>query len=115
MAARFYKGASIQATRTTSQQGKSAAVQSNSMHGMPGRIKTGQDTSSSGLASSPGVGIKKPGPIGHRSGAHRANKQSGGGSTDRSYRATSTGPAGRITSSGKMESLKGRAKTSWER
>lgn len=115
MAARFYKGASVHATNTTKQEGKSPPVQSNSMHGMSGRIKTGQDTSSSGLASSPGVGIKKPGPIGQKGGAHRANKQSGGGSTDKSYRASSTGPAGKITASGKMESLKGRARTSWEK
>jgi hypothetical protein len=115
MAARFYKGASLGTTSSTKQEGKSPAVQSNSMHGMPGRIKTGQDASSAGLASSPGVGIKKAGPIGQKGGPHRANQQKGKGSTDTSYRATSTGPAGKIVGSGKMESLKGRARTSWEK
>ncbi len=133
MAARFTHGASVAQTRNISQAGKSPAVQKNSMKGMPGRIKTGQDTSSSGLASSAPVGprfnmgtslettkrtvaLRSQGAyIGKRGAPHRANKQNGGGSTDKSYRATSTGPAGRITNSGKMESLKGRAKTSWER
>lgn len=88
-----------------------------SMKGMPGFIKTGQDASTGGLKNSGGVGPKKPGPIGSRGGtsvkAHFTADKSRG-SSDKSYRATSTGPAGKVTQ-GKMESLRGRAKFSTER
>lgn len=117
MAVKFYKGASIEATRKTSQSGKSESVQKKSMPGMPGFIKTGQDTSSGGLTSSAGIGPKKPGPIGSKGGtsvkAHFTAAKSRG-SADKSYRATSTGPAGKI-SAGKMESLKGKAPAFGER
>jgi len=147
MPAKFYDGASIKATRTTSQLGKSPPVQRNSMKGLPGFIKTGQDASSGGLTNSAGIGPKREGPIGKRGASGSPNMDSGKfrGSSDKSYRATSTGPGGTIQSNkgqpqsrgkseregpargkptsgfhqsthrGKMESLRGRAKTSWER
>jgi hypothetical protein len=178
--AKFYDGASIKATRMLSQMDKSPAVQRNSMKGLPGFIKTGQDTSSGGLASSKPVGPrfnagethetttktrqfrKSQGAyIGRRGGSGSPDMNAGKfrGSSDKSYRATSTGPAGAIVSNkgeperrksseregpkrgapksgfhqsdvrtksfnpqgaghghpGRMESLRGRAKTSWER
>jgi hypothetical protein len=150
MAAKFYDGASIKSTRMLSQQGKSPAVQSNSMKGLPGFIKTGQDKSSGGLVDGKGIGPHREGPIGKRGGSGNPDMDAGKfrGSSDKSYRATSTGPAGRIASNkgepekrgssekegpargkpksgfhqsvsrghpGRMESLRGRAKTSWER
>lgn len=147
MAARFYAGASIQATRKTSQAGKSPPPQSNSMKGLPGYIKTTQDKSDSGLASSKGVGPKREGSIGRKGdgGNRKFNTAAFGGSSDKSYYGTSTGPAGRIRSNkgtpqsrpaidqrdsgrrsgnnrapmqghpGRMESLKGRFRTSAER
>ena len=116
MAARFYSGASLKATRTISSQNPKTGQQGRGMKaGIPGFIKTGQDASQGGLTNSTGIGPHKPGPVGQKGGAHRANKQSGRGSTDKSYRATSTGPAGKIVRSGKMESLRGHALTSSER
>jgi hypothetical protein len=115
MAIAFTKGDSLKTTRTLTK----AAVghQGNSMKGMPGHIKTGQDTSSGGLKNSSGIGPHKPGPIGKKGAtsvkAHFTAAKSRG-SSDKSYRATSTGPAGKITQ-GKMESLRGRAKFSMER
>lgn len=116
MAIAFTRGDSVKTTRTITK----AAVghKGNSMKGMPGHIKTGQDTSSGGLASSPGMGPKREGPIGKKgsTGAKHFSASQARGSADKSYRATSTGPAGKIVgNAGKMESLKGRAKTSWEK
>lgn len=147
MAARFTQGASIKTTRTINQAHKVAPPQSNSMKGLPGFIRTKADTSSGGLASSKGVGPKREGAIGRHTGSTVRSKFDAGkfrGSSDRSYRATSTGPAGSISSNrstpqsrgaseregpsrgkpsrgapqyggGKMESLRGRAKFSMER
>lgn len=124
MAARFYEGASIKVSRSLNQQGKTPAVQKNSMKGLPGYIKTTQDRSSGGLASSKPVGPRftvgtslkttketralrssqgaeigtraKPGDK-HYTGKYADNGKFRG-SSDKSYRATSTGPAGKITS-----------------
>jgi hypothetical protein len=167
MPARFTQGASIKATRTISQADKVAPPQKNTMKGLPGFIRTTMDRSSGGLASAKPVGPrftvgtslattsatkafrKSQGAyIGKRGGSGAANMDSAKfrGSSDKSYRATSTGPAGKIASNkgtpesrgakesegkkrgkptsgfkqtaggrGTMESLRGRARTSWER
>jgi len=146
MSVRFSQGQSMKTTETTRQFGKSPSVQRNSMKGLPGFIKTGQDKSSGGLVDGKGIGPKREGPIGRRGGSGSPSMDSGKfrGSSDKSYRATSTGAPGRIASnkgepskrgmsekegpkrgqpsrgfyqggSGKMESLRGRAKTSWEK
>lgn len=79
----------------------------NTMKGMPGRIKVAGTTSSAGLKG-PSVGPHKGGPIGQKGGAHRANHQSGIGTT-KNYRAASTGHPGRI------ERLAGKARMSTEK
>lgn len=103
MPAKFYEGASLKTTRTISQDRKVPPPQSNSMKGMPGFIKTTQDKSSGGLKDSSGMGPHREGPIGKRStpgGLHFTGKYADNGkfrgSSDKSYRATSTGPAGKI-------------------
>lgn len=167
----------MKATRSLNQADKTPAVQRNSMKGLPGYIKTGQDGSSGGLTDAKPVGprfnmgtsletTKRTTALASQ-GAYIGKRKSSGnpdmstgkfrGSSDKSYRATSTGPAGRIVSNkgephsmskseregpqrgkptsgfrqstvktksfpsqgaghaGRMESLKGRARTSWER
>lgn len=114
MAARFTEGASIRATRTTNPPKKVAPPQSNTMKGLPGYIRTSQDPSSSGLtgrvgggnspksAQQKGYGMHRDGPIPSRalkgpSGAKRfLDSANYGGSSDKHYRQTSTGPAGTI-------------------
>jgi hypothetical protein len=170
-------GESVATTRSIKQDSKTPAVQKNSMRGMPGFIRTKTDRSSGGLTSAKPVGPKfnmgeslettkrttalasQGAYIGKRggSGAARMNSAKFRGSSDESYRATSTGPAGKIVSNkgepesrgkseregakmgkptsgfkqstvktksfpsegaghrGRMESLKGKARTSWER
>lgn len=76
----------------------------NTMKGMPGPIKTGLGTSSAGLASSPGVGPKKEGPIGKR-----------GSSGPFPSTARGTMSKNALGHKGRMESLRGRAKTSYEK
>ena len=166
MPARFYEGASLKSTRSISQEGKVAPPQSNSMKGLPGFIKTTADTSAGGLNKQKQVGPHREGPIGKRSksgGEHFTGKYADNGkfrgSSDVSYRATSTGPAGKVVSNksapiarpakegegpkrgkptsgfhqstvktksfapggvgaghpGRMESLRGRARTSYEK
>lgn len=162
MPAKFYDGASIKATRTTSQFSKVPPPQSNSMKGLPGFIATGQDASDAGLKDSRGMGPHREGPIGRHTGKTVKGAFDTGkfrGSSDKSYRATSTGPGGKVESNrgepgkrrasekegpqhgkpktgfhqsnvhtkhfapggvgaghpGRMESLRGRAKTSWEK
>lgn len=177
MAAKFTEGASLRATRSTAQQQKSAPVQRNSMKGMPGFLKTTTDRSSGHLTSSKPVGPRfnmgeslettqrttalasQGAYIGRRGkgSASRMDSAKFGGSSDKSYRATSTGPAASISSNqgtphpraasekegqkrgkpssgfhqstvktksfppegaghrGRMESLRGRARTSWEK
>ncbi len=159
MASRFTQGTNEKTTRVIV---KKAVDPRPGMHGMPGYVKTGQDGSSGGLASSKGSGPHREGPIGKKgsSGPLYADTQKFRGSSDKSYRATSTGPGGTVkkdtdigsrgssrvggseregpqrgkptrgapqyggTASvgshgtghkGRMESMKGRAKTSWER
>ena len=148
MPAKFAEGTSVATTRHTKQFNKIPPPQSNSMKGMPGFLKTGQDASDAGAKGGSGSGPKREGPIGEK--GHRGASYMDGkkfrGSSDKSYRATSTGPGGRIVSNkgeperrgasekegpsrgaphrgdpmqhlhrGKMESLRGRAKTSWEK
>lgn len=176
--ARFYEGASMKTTRSLNQQDKVKAVQKNSMKGLPGFIRTKADSSSGGLADSKPVGPRfnageshetttktrqfrksQGAEIGRRGGSANPDMVTGKfrGSSDRSYRATSTAAPGRIASNrgeperrgkseaegaqrgkptsgfkqatvktkslppqgaghaGRMESLRGRAKTSWER
>jgi hypothetical protein len=87
------------------------------MKGMPGSIRTGQDASKAGLKQAGGMGPKREGPIGSKGGQRASSHFTAAksrGSADKSYRATSTGPAGKI-SHGKMESLKGKASFSSER
>ena len=81
----------------------------NTMKGMPGTINATAHRDSSDTLTGKGFGPKREGPIGSKGGAHRANKQNGRGSTDPSYRASSTGHPGRI------EKLFGKAKSSWEK
>jgi hypothetical protein len=135
MAARFTKGTNMRSTSHLEQARKVAPVQKNSMKGLPGHIKTGQDTSSGGLASTKPVGprfnmgtslettrrtvaLRSQGAyIGKKGGqsvGSHFKAATSRGSADKSYRATSTGPAGKITG-GKMEGLRGRAKFSTER
>lgn len=155
--ARFTQGTSEHTTKITS---KPAVDPMRGSKGMPGYIKTGQDASSGGLASTKGSGAHREGPIGKKgsSGPMYADSKKARGSTDKSYRATSTGPGGSVKSDtdigsrgssrtggsekegpargkptrgapqyggtasspgsgsrGKMESMKGRARTSWEK
>lgn len=99
MSARFYKGASLKVTHTNSQQGKVAPPQKNSMLGLTGYIKTKQDPSSSGLASSKGVGVKRGGPIGHKGSSDRSfDAKAFGGSSDKSYFGSSTATPGKVVS-----------------
>lgn len=111
MAAKFTHGASISQTNSIKAAGGSHSGKI-TLQGMPGHIKTGQTTSSAKLTGGGGSGPKREGPIGKRgsSGAASMAKASkGAGTVVKSYRAASTGQAG------KMESMKGRARTSWER
>lgn len=157
MASRFTQGTSEHTTRIIT---KKSVDPKPGMHGMPGFVKTGQDTSAGGLANMKGSGPHREGPIGKKgsSGPLYADQRKFRGSSDKSYRATSTGPGGSVKrdtdigsrgssgrggseregpqrgkptrgapqyggtasvgsrgSGGKMESLRGRAKTSWER
>lgn len=119
MAARFSKGTAGNPPGVKNiQSGKVAEPRTSghnlrpgsTMPGMPGFINTGQDKSSGGLISSAGVGPKREGPIGSKGGAHRAN---GGatqarGSMDKSYRATSTGSAGKIEKLSAKTSFEGK-------
>jgi hypothetical protein len=139
MAARFSPGVSARTPpgiKNVQQRGKvsepaqglgpkGGPIRGNTMSGLPGYIKTTQDKSSSGLKGGSGSGPKREGPIG-KAGGRRGNWQTSsklGGSSDYSYRATSTGRAGAVkvmgkpkapASRGTMESLRGRAKTSYE-
>jgi hypothetical protein len=154
--ARFTQGTSEHTTRIIT---KKAVDPKPGMQGMPGFIRTGQDASSGGLASTKGSGPHREGPIGQKrpAGPLYADNQKFRGSSDKSYRATSTGPGGSVkrdtdigsrgssrtggseregpqrgkptrgapqyggTASapgghrGRMESMKGRARTSWEK
>lgn len=114
MAIAFTKGDSTTTTRRITKP--AVGHKGNSMKGMPGHIKAGQDTSSGGLTNSAGIGPKKEGPIGKKgsTGVKHFSASQARGSADKSYRATSTGPAGKI-SPGKMESMRGRAKFSTEK
>jgi hypothetical protein len=157
LASRFTQGTSEHTTRIIT---KKSVDPKPGMHGMPGFVKTGQDASSGGLANMKGSGPRREGPIGKRgsAGLKAMDSSKARGSTDKSYRATSTGPGGTVKrdtdigsrgssrtggseregpargkptrgapqyggtasmgsrgSGGKMESLRGRAKTSWER
>lgn len=155
MASRFTQGASEGVTRTIT---KKAVDPRPGMHGMPGYVKTGQDASSGALTGGSGMGPKREGPIGKKGGSGSPNMDAAKfrGSSDKSYRATSTGPGGTMKGDtaigskggsnrggsssegpargkptsgapmyggtaaspggrGKMESMRGRAKTSWEK
>lgn len=116
MAVAFTKGDSLRSTRNVTKP--AVNPEGNSMKGLRGFIKTGQDTSSGGLKGKAGIGPKRPGPIGQKGGAspkaHFTAAKSRG-SADKSYKATSTGPAGKVVSNGKMEALKGRARFSSEK
>jgi hypothetical protein len=126
MPAKFNAGQSMKTTETTRQFGAkpSRAPDGNTMKGMRGSINTGQKRDSSDTLNGKGFGPKREGPIGRHTGA--AHGKDGAsqatGSMDKSYRATSTAKPGKVMSqstvpsgAGKMESLRGRAKTSWER
>lgn len=80
----------------------------NTMKGMPGRIKVAGSASNI-LTGKGGSGPKREGPIGQKGGLHRANNQSGRGTTTKSYRAASTGHPGRV------ERLIGHARMSTEK
>ena len=100
MAIRFYEGASMKSTKILSQAGKSAAVQKNSMKGLPGFIQTKADASSGGLTKGKGIGPHREGTIGKRGSGSPAkfNAVKFRGSSDKSYRATSTATPGKIVS-----------------
>lgn len=115
MAIRFTKGDTMTSTKRVTKA--SIGSTSNTMKGMPGHIKAGQDASDGGLTQKGGIGPKREGPIGSKGGGSAKSHFTAAksrGSADKSYRATSTGPAGKI-SQGKMESMRGRAKFSSER
>lgn len=98
MAYAFTKGDTMRTTRMLSKP--AVNHEKNSMKGMRGFIKTSQDKSSGGLKDSSGVGPHREGPIGKKTGATVKNKFDAGkfrGSSDNSYRATSTG-AGKVVS-----------------
>ena len=78
------------------------------MKGMPGPIKTGQSASTGGAKGGSGAGPKREGPIGKR-GSSGPFPSTARGTMTRSYKAASTGHPGRI------ESLRGHAKTSYEK
>jgi hypothetical protein len=121
MAIRYAEGQSLHSTRNIAQAGKTAAVQRNSMKGMPGFINTKADASSGGLAKSKPVAprfnmgeslattrrtiaMKSQGAyIGKRAkpgGEHYSGKYADNGkfrgSSDKSYRATSMTAPGRL-------------------
>lgn len=108
MAARFTQGDSIASTRSVKQEGRvpiSRGSGKGKAGGMPGYIKTAQDKSSSGLASSfarrgrAQSGPRREGYIPTERGESRKNWQAAsttGGSQDKNYRATSTGRPGTI-------------------
>jgi len=125
MGARFTMGDSVATTNKVSGAGQkySRAPDGNTMKGMRGSINTAQKRDSSDVLTGTGGGPKREGNIGHKGGAHRANAgaDKATGSMDKSYRATSTAKPGKVTSqkvapsgAGKMESLRGKARTSWE-
>lgn len=113
----FTKGDSQKTTVTTRNHGVKFSHKANTMKGLPGLIKTGQDASKAGLVQNTGIGPRREGQIGKRGAAGAKSHFTAAtsrGSADKSYKATSTGPAGRV-SGGKMEGLKGRVKFSSER
>lgn len=115
MAAKFTAGDSMKSTRSTNSQhhpgepktSSYGAKSGNTMSGMPGFINSGQTKASGGMKGTSSISPKKGGPIGRKggSGAKGLAKAAPGMST-KSYRAASTGSAG------KMEKLK--APTSFE-
>jgi hypothetical protein len=80
----------------------------NTMKGMPGYICSDQSASTGGMKGGKGSGPKREGPIGKRgsSGPFPATAK---GTVTRSYKKDSTGHPGRI------ERLKGHARTSYEK
>jgi hypothetical protein len=105
-AACFAPGMSIEATRTITSRNPTFNTR-NTMKGMPGHIKTGQSASEGGKGGK-GAGPKREGPIGKR-GSSGPFPSISKGTVTRSYKADSTGHPGR------MERLKGHAKTSYEK
>lgn len=86
----------------------------NTMKGMRGFIKTSTDKSSGALKGGSGSGPHREGPIGRKASpgsAHYSGKFADQGkfrgSSDKSYRATSTGPAGRIVGNKATPSARG--------
>lgn len=102
MGARFTAGASVAETKKIgSQNPRSRSADGNTMKGLRGFIKTKQDTSSSGLASSKGFGPKREGPINtSKSSKGRAKFETAsfGGSSDKSYYGSSTASPGKVVS-----------------
>lgn len=106
MAAKFTKGDSIKTTHTLTPAKRVAAEPAarnhqgmrtdNTMTGMPKAISTGASGSRAGMASGSGAGPHREGPIGRRGSSGPFPKTAKG------------------TIAGKMESLKGRAKTKSE-
>ncbi len=114
--ARFTAGDTMKTTHTTTPPPGQPQHKANTMKGMPGRINTAQKRDSSDTLTGKGFGPHREGPVGQKGGAHRANHGAAQarGSQDKSYKATSTAKPGTYAK-GMMESLKGRAKTSWEK
>lgn len=106
MAARFYKGASVEQTNKLSAAHKVPPPQSNTMKGMPNPIGVAGHAKNI-LTSKGGAGPKREGPVGSRGGSHIS--RSGRGTTTSNYRAASTGHPGR------MEKLVGHCKMSSEK
>lgn len=126
MGASFTKGDSVATTNKITGAGAkySRAPDGNTMKGMRGSINTAQKRDSSDTLNGKGGGPHREGPVGHKGGAHRATHGAAQaeGSMDKSYRATSTAKPGKVASQGvapsgggKMESLRGKARTSWEK
>lgn len=107
MPAKFTHGGHNTGTHTI-QKGKVAEPPTkNTMHGMPGHIKTGQTAASGGMKGGKGEGPKREGPVGKR-GSSGPFPKTAPGTITKSYHADSTGHPGRV------EKLAGKGRTSFE-
>ena len=117
MAAKFADKMSIESTRSIKSEfhpkeartSSYGAKSGNTMSGMPGFINAGQTTSSGGAKGGKSISPRKEGPIGRKGGSGAKSMgmaKAASGTTTKSYRAASTGSAG------KLEKLK--APTSFE-
>lgn len=102
-AACFAEGMSVEATRKISGNNPTHNTR-NTMKGMPGHINTGANASTGGAKGGSGAGPKREGPIGKK-----------GSSGPFPMTAKGTMSKNALGHPGRMESLRGRAKTSYEK